>query len=31
MMTDPGMLDVKIVQLLNSNIDEKFDGLLEEE
>ena len=23
--TDPGMLDVEIVQLLNSDIDEKFD------
>ena len=29
--TDPGMLDVEIAQLLNSDIDEKFDGFLEKE
>ena len=29
--TDPRMLGVKITQLLNSDIDKKFDGFLEEE
>ena len=30
--TDPGMLDVEIAQLLNSDTeDEEFDGFLEEE
>ena len=29
--TDPGMLDGEIAQLLNSDIDEKFDGFMEEE
>ena len=29
--TDPGILDVEIAQLLNSDIDEKFNGFLEEE